>query len=66
MSNKPTDSVQEKQVSIENSKNTNNNQSSNQNQEQIDFTNFLQHAHNPVIVFFTLVFKVLAIIFYFI
>ena len=30
--------------------------------EQIDFTNFLQHANNPAIVFFTLLFKGLAII----
>jgi hypothetical protein len=30
--------------------------------EQVDFTNFLQHAHHPGIVFFTLLFKVCAII----
>lgn len=28
--------------------------------EKVDFTNFLSHAHNPVVVFFTLVFKVAA------
>ncbi len=32
----------------------------NQNQ-QIDFTNFLQHANHPGIVFFTLLFKAVAI-----
>jgi len=26
--------------------------------EKIDFTNFLQHAHHPFVVFFTLFFKV--------
>ena len=38
------------------------NPSSQQYQEQIDFTNFLQHATNPGIVFFTLLFKTLAIV----
>jgi hypothetical protein len=28
--------------------------------EKVDFTNFLAHAHNPVVVFFTLIFKVAA------
>jgi hypothetical protein len=32
--------------------------------EKIDFTNFLSHAKNPGIVFFTLFFKVLAMIFF--
>ena len=32
------------------------------NQESIDFTNFLQHATNPGIVLFTLLFKTLAIV----
>lgn len=40
------------------------NQISSSNNEQIDFTNFLQHANNPGIVFFTIVFKILAIVFY--
>ena len=31
---------------------------------KIDFTNFLSHAHNPKIVFFTLFFKGLAIFFF--
>ncbi|MCQ2817005.1 MAG: DUF846 domain-containing protein [archaeon] len=70
MSNKPVNNFQEQQVSIQN---TNINNSGNMapqgqvgpGQEQIDFTNFLQHAHNPIIVFFTLIFKVLAILFYF-
>ena len=38
------------------------NPSSQQCQEQVDFTNFLQHAANPGIVFFTLLFKTLAIV----
>jgi hypothetical protein len=28
--------------------------------EKVDFTNFLAHAHNPIVVFFTLIFKVSA------
>ena len=32
--------------------------------EKIDFTNFLSHAKNPGIVFFTLFFKVLAMVFF--
>ena len=32
-----------------------------QSSEKIDFTNFLQHANNPIVVFFTLFFKGLAI-----
>jgi hypothetical protein len=31
-------------------------------QEQIDFTNFLQHANNPCVVLFTLLFKAGAIV----
>ena len=30
--------------------------------EQVDFTNFLQHANHPAIVFFTLLFKTLAVL----
>ncbi len=30
--------------------------------EKVDFTNFLAHAHNPVVVFFTLIFKVSSIV----
>jgi hypothetical protein len=30
--------------------------------EQIDFTNFLQHANHPFVVFFTLLFKAVAIV----
>ena len=43
---------------------TNNNQqiSSGQQRDSIDFTNFLQHATNPGIVLFTLLFKALAVI----
>jgi len=43
---------------------TNNNEQyyANGQRESIDFTNFLQHAANPGIVFFTLLFKVLAIV----
>lgn len=33
-----------------------------QGQDQIDFTNFLQHANNPIIVFFTIIFKILAFV----
>ena len=53
---------------IQNSNYTNENLISNQNgpqqenRESIDFTNFLQHAANPGIVFFTLLFKTLAIV----
>ena len=52
---------------IQNSNYTNENLISNQNdpqqgRESIDFTNFLQHAANPGIVFFTLVFKILSIV----
>lgn len=32
----------------------------NQPKEKVDFTNFLAHAHNPFVVFFTLIFKVAA------
>ena len=47
-----------------NNQNPNNNQqfSSNNQGEQIDFTNFLQHAANPGIVLFTLLFKTLAVV----
>ena len=71
MSNKSGGYMQEQQVSIQNAGNNQGNIQSNQGiqgqgKEDIDFTNFLQHAHNPIIVFFTLIFKVLAILFYFI
>ena len=39
-------------------------QQNQQTSEQVDFTNFLQHANNPFIVFFTLLFKVLAAVFF--
>ena len=45
--------------------NTNNNNqqiSSGQQRDSIDFTNFLQHATNPGIVLFTLLFKTLAVV----
>ena len=47
-----------------NNQNPNNNQqfSPNNQGEQIDFTNFLQHAANPGIVLFTLLFKTLAVV----
>ena len=47
-----------------NNPNAYNNQqnSSNEQGESIDFTNFLQHAANPGIVFFTLLFKALVIV----
>ena len=47
-----------------NNQNPNSNQqfSSNNQGEQIDFTNFLQHAANPGIVLFTLLFKTLAVV----
>lgn len=38
-----------------------NNNTTNPN-EKVDFTNFLQHANNPIVVFFTLIFKVAAAI----
>jgi hypothetical protein len=31
-------------------------------QQQIDFTNFLQHANHPMVLLFTLLFKVIAVI----
>ena len=34
----------------------------NKPKQQIDFTNFLQHANHPAVVFFTLLFKIIAII----
>lgn len=34
------------------------------NNEKIDFTNFLKHANNPGVVFFTLFFKALAVLFF--
>jgi hypothetical protein len=37
---------------------------SQQSSDQIDITNFIQHANNPCIVLFTLLFKVLAILFF--
>ena len=63
MSNNPNNNP-----AIQNSNYTNENLISNQNapqqenRESIDFTNFLQHAANPGIVFFTLLFKTLAIV----
>ena len=43
------------------------NESSQENklEEKIDITNFLQHAQNPFIVIFTLIFKCLSIIMYY-
>ncbi len=32
-----------------------------QNKEALDITNFLQHANNPGVVFFTIFFKLLAV-----
>jgi hypothetical protein len=39
-----------------------NNEDSNNKKEVIDFTNFLSHAHHPVVVVFSLIFKILAIV----
>ncbi len=39
-------------------------QTKTQQSDQIDITNFIQHANNPCIVLFTLLFKVLAILFF--
>ena len=48
---------------ISSMQNTNNNQQYSSNpQQDIDFTNFLQHATNPGIVLFTLLFKTLAVV----
>ena len=49
-------------ININNETKPQQNPSSQQYQEQVDFTNFLQHAANPGIVFFTLLFKILAIV----
>ena len=48
--------------SMQNSNNNNQQISSNDPRESIDFTNFLQHAANPGIVLFTLLFKTLAVV----
>ena len=48
--------------SMQNSNNNNQQYSSNPQRDSIDFTNFLQHAANPGIVLFTLLFKTLAVI----
>ena len=48
--------------SMQNSNNNNQQISSNGPRESIDFTNFLQHAANPGIVLFTLLFKTLAVV----
>lgn len=48
--------------SMQNSNNNNQQYSSSPQRESIDFTNFLQHAANPGIVFFTLLFKTLAVV----
>ena len=65
---KPT-SIENQQIPLQQIESSNTESQSKQvkpGEENIDFTNFLQHAHNPVIVFFTIFFKALAIIFYFI
>ena len=48
--------------SMQNSNNNNQQYSSNGQRDSIDFTNFLQHATNPGIVLFTLLFKTLAVL----
>ena len=48
--------------SMQNTNNNNQQFSSEGQRESIDFTNFLQHATNPGIVLFTLLFKALAVI----
>ena len=48
--------------SMQNSNNNNQQYSSNPQRDSIDFTNFLQHAANPGIVLFTLLFKTLAVV----
>ena len=48
--------------SMQNTNNNNQQISSGQQRDSIDFTNFLQHATNPGIVLFTLLFKALAVI----
>jgi len=48
--------------SMQNTNNNNQQFSSNGPRDSIDFTNFLQHATNPGIVLFTLLFKTLAVI----
>ena len=47
---------------LQNSNNNNQQYSSNGQRDSIDFTNFLQHATNPGIVLFTLLFKTLAVL----
>ena len=48
--------------SMQNTNNNNQQYSSNGQRDSIDFTNFLQHATNPGIVLFTLLFKTLAVL----
>ena len=48
--------------SMQNTNNNNQQFSSEVQRESIDFTNFLQHATNPGIVLFTLLFKALAVV----
>ena len=48
--------------SMQNTNNNNQQYSSNPQRDSIDFTNFLQHAANPGIVLFTLLFKTLAVV----
>ncbi len=48
--------------SMQNTNNNNQQYSSNPQRDSIDFTNFLQHATNPGIVLFTLLFKTLAVV----
>ncbi len=48
--------------SMQNSNNNNQQYSSNGPRDSIDFTNFLQHAANPGVVLFTLLFKTLAVV----
>jgi hypothetical protein len=48
--------------SMQNSNNNNQQYSSSPQRDSIDFTNFLQHAANPGIVLFTLLFKTLAVV----
>ena len=40
------------------------NQQGSDGKEPIDFTNFLQHANHPAICFFTIIFKISAILTY--
>ena len=66
--NMTTQPQQEKYQKISSSQIPSSNQKqtspSQQSSDQIDITNFIQHANNPCIVLFTLLFKVLAILFF--